>query len=277
MSGGCITHPADRTTGNVGAPVACCQLKLIDEVSFCACFRASSAGTLGIRSMLTAVSLLPSLCCLLQPDMGYHSTDHPRPRGQICIGGPNVTLGYYGEEKMTHDSYFTDSEGVRYFKTGDIGEWTEDGTLRIFDRKKDLVKLSHGEYIALGNLESKYCSSPLIDNICIVADSHHGAPAALAAVNHNNLVAMAQEMGVPDTDVEHLVNNPTIVSAVLAQLSSIASQNKFEKWEKLAAIKLYAEPWTPQAGLLTEAMKLKRHEINKQFKEDIKALYKRIP
>lgn len=115
------------------------------------------------------------------------------------------------------------------------------------------------QYIALGNLESKYCSSPLIDNICIVADSHHGAPAALAAVNHNNLAELAEELGIPaaDREVERLVNNPTMVSAVLAQLTAIATEHKFEKWEKLAAIKLYAEPWTPQQGLLTEAMKLK--------------------
>lgn len=90
-----------------------------------------------------AHSLLSVL--FFQPEMGYRSSDKPRPRGQICIGGPNVTLGYYGDEKQTHDAYFTDSDGIRYFKTGDIGEWTEDGTLRIFDRKKDLVKLSHGE------------------------------------------------------------------------------------------------------------------------------------
>lgn len=101
MCGGAITHPDDRTTGNVGPPVGCCQILLHDE-----------------------------------PEMGYTSADKPCPRGQICIGGPNVTQGYYGQPELTAEAYFTDKHGVRYFMTGDIGQWEPNGTLKIIDRKK---------------------------------------------------------------------------------------------------------------------------------------------
>lgn len=49
------------------------------------------------------------------------------------------------------------------------------------------------------------------------------------------------------------------------------------QWEKIAALQLYPVPWTPQSGLLTEAMKLKRHEIHRQFHVDIDRLYKNVP
>jgi len=83
LCGGTITHPDDRTLGNVGPPVGSCQVLLRDE-----------------------------------PEMGYTNADEPKPRGQICIGGPNITLGYFGQPELTAEAYFTDKNGVRYFMTG---------------------------------------------------------------------------------------------------------------------------------------------------------------
>ena len=71
----------------------------------------------------------------------YRVTDQPNPRGEIYIGGPNVAAGYYKNQEKTKEEFFTDAEGRRWFKTGDIGQFEHDGTLRIVDRKKDLVKL----------------------------------------------------------------------------------------------------------------------------------------
>ena len=75
----------------------------------------------------------------------YRVTDEPRPRGEIVVGGGNVATGYYKLEEKTKEDFYTDKEGTRWFKTGDVGEIYEDGTLKIIDRKKDLVKLQYGE------------------------------------------------------------------------------------------------------------------------------------
>jgi len=135
---------------------------------------------------------------------------------------------------------------------------------------------SHGEYIAVGNLEAKYSHAPVVDNMCVVGDSHHGAPVALVAVNHAKLKELAAGLGQSSSNIESLCANLHVIAAVLSQLNGIASSQKLEKWERLAAVKLYSVPWTAESGLLTEAMKLKRHEINKQFKEDIHQLYKGV-
>jgi long-chain acyl-CoA synthetase len=78
------------------------------------------------------------------PEAGYHATNKPRPQGEIWIRGPSVTQRYYQDEAQTKDA-FVDG----WFKTGDIGEWDENGHITIIDRKKNLVKTLNGEYIAL--------------------------------------------------------------------------------------------------------------------------------
>jgi long-chain acyl-CoA synthetase len=83
-------------------------------------------------------------------------------------------VGYYKDEEKTKESF---RDG--WFYTGDIGTWLPDGNLAIIDRKKNLVKLSHGEYIALESLESKYSKSSLVENICVYADSSQPYPIAL--------------------------------------------------------------------------------------------------
>merc|ERR1711862_268043 len=87
-------------------------------------------------------------------ESNYKVTDKPCPRGEVYIGGNNVAAGYYENEAKTKEEFFTDDEGRRWFKTGDIGQFEPDGTLRIIDRKKDLVKLQFGEYVSLGKVES---------------------------------------------------------------------------------------------------------------------------
>ena len=57
--------------------------------------------------------------------------------------------------------------GRRWFRTGDIGQVEETGSIRIIDRKKDLVKLQYGEYVSLGKVESVLKTCPLVDNICV--------------------------------------------------------------------------------------------------------------
>ena len=86
------------------------------------------------------------------PEGGYSANDTPNPRGEIVLGGPVVANGYYKMDEETAESFKVDSDGTRWFETGDIGEVMPNGTLKIIDRKKDLTKLANGEFVSLGKV-----------------------------------------------------------------------------------------------------------------------------
>lgn len=224
----------DHSTGTVGPPIASCEVKLVPW-----------------------------------GEGGYFPTNEPNPQGEVWLGGPVITQGYYKNEEKTAEDYHVDEDGQRWFKTGDIGEFSEDGSLKIIDRKKDLVKLSHGEYIALGNLESKFKASPLFDNVWLYADSHHPTAMAFIVPNEKGFFALAASRGITSRNMVELCENSDLqkeMKDALLKAAKVANMQKFEIPQKMA---LEPVPWTPEAGLITSAFKLKRKALAEYYSEKI--------
>lgn len=82
---------------------------------------------------------------------GYRSTDKPHPRGEILVGGSNVTMGYYKSEDKKQEDFTVDGNGQRWFCTGDIGEIHEDGCLKIIGKEevKGVTFLSSSRFSAV--------------------------------------------------------------------------------------------------------------------------------
>ncbi|KAG0079285.1 long-chain fatty acid-CoA ligase, partial [Podila epicladia] len=161
----------------------------------------------------------------------------------------------------------------RWLKTGDIGEWHPDGTISIIDRKKNLVKLSHGEYIALEKLESVYKSTAYCNNICVYADSMQSKPVALVVASEPRILELAKAKGIANKDFASLCQDKVIIKAVLDACLATAKRAGLKPAEMLQGVYLESEEWTAQAGLLTAAQKLKRKEINQAYVAQIKTLY----
>lgn len=235
---GTICDTTDLSTGRVGTPLACCDVRLRDW-----------------------------------GEAGYLVTNKPRPQGEILIGGANVaSRGYLNNPKQTEEDFIT-MDDKAWFCTGDIGEFHEDGCLSIIDRKKDLVKLQHGEYISLARVESALLTSPLVDNICVYGSPFHWYLIALIVPNRNNVTAIADKLKVDSSSFEQVCENKAVIDAVRKELEAHGKRNKLEKAEIPAKIHLCHEVWTAAMGLLTEALKLKRKPIEGYYRPVIDSLY----
>jgi len=60
----------------------------------------------------------------------YNVNDYPNPRGEIHVGGENVAVGYYKKPDLTNEEFYEEN-GKRWFRTGDIGEISPDGRLKV--------------------------------------------------------------------------------------------------------------------------------------------------
>ena len=74
------------------------------------------------------------------PEGNYSPYDKPLPRGEIIIGGNTVGHGYYKMPEKTKEDFSTDQNGIRWFRTGDIGMMDENGQLVIIG-KFSLLKI----------------------------------------------------------------------------------------------------------------------------------------
>lgn len=206
--GGTLADVHDLSTGTVGPPLPCCEI-LLQEWA----------------------------------EAGYSPKNTP-PQGEILISGPNIAQGYFKNEEKTKEEFVT-IKGKRFFATGDIGEFREDGSLKIIgmfviqslhitnlftipDRKKDLLKLAHGEYISLGKVETNLLTNPVVDNVCVYGDSNKSFLVALVVPNQKNLTQMAEKLGADTSNFEKLCEDKTVVDALQKELSSYASCKRWE-------------------------------------------------
>jgi len=210
------------------------------------------------------------------PEMGYLHTDKPNPRGEIWIRGPTITMGYYKEIEKTREAFFDsdDSSPYQWFASGDIGLWLDNGNLKIIDRKKNLIKPPHGEYIALEKLESCYKNCTYVDLICVYVDSSHFDCVAIVTPNRERLTAWATSQKLPNTEnFPVLCEDPKVKDFLLSEIRATGRKMKLRSIETIRSITISPFEWTPQNNMLTSAMKLNRGEIVKKYKKDIERLY----
>lgn len=202
----------------------------------------------------------------------YRVTDKPLPRGEVVIGGDCVTAGYFKNPEQTAECYRLEN-GRRWFYTGDIGEMQANGSLKIIDRKKDLVKLHHGEYVSLTKVETELKGCEYVDNICVYGDSFKSHLVALVAPNPKSLKKLAESLGKGSTNMKELCEDKTICKRVTEAIIEYAKSAGLQRTEIPTKYKLCHEEWLPDAGLVTAAMKIRRKNIQIFYQKDINNLY----
>lgn len=274
-AGTCLTIRHDWTTGHVGIPAPCNEIKLVSV-----------------------------------PEMHYFANDPVTPRGEICVRGPNCFTGYYRDEEKTRETL--DDQG--WVHSGDIGEWDARGRLKIIDRKKNIFKLSQGEFVAPERVEAVLTKSNLIAQCFLYGDSLESACLAVivpdkeelkkwirrklakedggAASNHasrpsspnpEEMLSASQESvmsRLASLEWPELCADPAIYALINAEIQKFGTRNggsgELKGFEMPKAIYLESEPFSLDNGLLTATFKLKRNEAKAKYLDIFNRLYREL-
>nr|GMD05072.1 long chain acyl-CoA synthetase 2 [Ipomoea batatas] len=201
------------------------------------------------------------------PEMGYDALGSV-PRGEICLRGKTLFSGYHKREDLTKDVVV---DG--WFHTGDIGEWQPDGAMKIIDRKKNIFKLSQGEYVAVESLESTYSRCPLVAAVWVYGNSFESFLVAVVIPERKALEDWAQN-NQETGDFVSLCKNHKARKYILDELNSTGKKHQLRGFEMLRAVHLEPTPFDIERDLVTPTFKLKRPQLLNYYKDCIDQLYK---
>jgi long-chain acyl-CoA synthetase len=176
--------------------------------------------------------------------------------GEVLIRGPVVMKGYRNQPEKSDEAL--DAEG--WLHTGDVGEFDEDGYLKIVDRKKELIINAAGKNMSPANIEAKVkASSPLIGQAIAIGD---GKPYNVALITLDPDVApgFVEQHGRDAVEAE-------------VQRGVDGANEQLARVEQIKKFKLLDADWQPGGDELTPTMKLKRKPIHEKYAEEIRALY----
>lgn len=199
-------------------------------------------------------------------EMGYNPLADP-PCGEICLRGKTIFSGYYKNPELTRESL---QDG--WFHTGDIGQMLPNGVLKIIDRKKNLIKLSQGEYVALEHLENVYGISPSVEDIWVYGDSFKSMLVAVVVPHEENTKKWASTNGFAGS-YSVLSRLDQLRHYILMELKAIAERNKLKGFEYIKGVILAPLPFDMERDLVTATMKKKRNNMLKLYKVEIDEVY----
>lgn len=185
--------------------------------------------------------------------------------GEIQAKAPSIMKGYWGRPQATAEAFTEDG----WFRTGDVGEFLEDGSLKIIGRIKEIIVTSTGEKVPPADLESAIETDPLFAQAYVVGENRSYL-ALIAVVNPTQWEALATRAGVPPEKDESL-QAPSVKTLALKRAKAAAAG--FPNYALPRTVYLTKTPWTIEDGLLTPTLKLKRGPLSKKFASEIAALY----
>ena len=180
--------------------------------------------------------------------------------GEILARGPNVFGGYFKDEASTREAFTEDG----WFKTGDVGQWTEDGFLKIVDRKKDILVTAGGKNVPPVNIEVRFADEPIFAHVVVYGD---GKRFLVAGVWLNDAV-VREELAKAGAD--H--SEDAVRSLVQARIDKVNAE--LAHHETLKKFALLSRPLTVDGGLLTATLKVRRKKVYEAFREELEALYR---
>jgi long-chain acyl-CoA synthetase len=189
-------------------------------------------------------------------------------QGEIIVFGHNVMQGYHGlpEENA---KVLLEKNGVRGFRTGDMGYVDGDGFLYITGRIKEQYKLLNGKYVVPTPLEDRLKLSPYITNV-MVHGANHNFNAAIVIPDFDTLIPWAEQHGLGN-DKKKLCDDPKVKELIARELDHWSTE--FKQYEKIKKFALIADDFSTANGMLTPKMSLKRRVVLEKYDSVWKSLF----
>ncbi|HEU0052044.1 MAG TPA: long-chain fatty acid--CoA ligase [Longimicrobium sp.] len=184
--------------------------------------------------------------------------------GEILVRGPNVMRGYFRLPEATAEVLTADG----WFHTGDIGMLDKDGCLFITDRKKEMMKLSTGKYIAPQPIEQRLAASRYIEQAVVIGNSRQYCT-ALVVIDTVAITGWLKEGGHPVA--EPVAASPTVKELIQREVDKVNAD--LPAWEQVKKFALVQRPWSIETGELTPTLKIKRRVIHEKHATEINSLY----
>ncbi|MGW5850148.1 AMP-dependent synthetase/ligase [Streptomyces sp. NPDC055254] len=187
--------------------------------------------------------------------------------GEIMLRGPGIMQGYHGLPDKTAEVLEADG----WLHTGDIGELSADGYLRITDRKKDLIKTSGGKYVAPAEVEGQFKAiCPYVSSIVV-----HGADrnfcSALIALDGPSILGWAADNGLEGKTYAEVVAAPETNRLIETYVQTL--NEGLQRWQTVKQFRLLPRDLDVEHGDLTPSLKLKRPVVEREFKYLIDEMY----
>ena len=188
------------------------------------------------------------------------------PDGEILVRGPGMFVGYWKNEAATN-------EVVRdgWFSTGDVAEPTENGKLRIVDRKKDIMVTAGGKNIAPSEIENLLKASPFVSEAILFADGRK-FPSALIEIDFDTVSDWARSNGIVYTSFTSLARHPRVVELISREIDKGNSQ--LARVEQVKRFRIIPKELDPEEGDTTPTRKVKRRHIYALFKDLVEDMYR---
>ena len=183
--------------------------------------------------------------------------------GEILARGPSVFGGYHKDAAATGEAFTADG----WFKTGDVGRFTDDGFLQIIDRKKDILVTAGGKNIPPANIEQRFADDPFILHLVVYGD---GEKFLVAGVWPN---VEAVDALLAASGVAPLSQGRGEAMRALLQQRIDRVNSELASYESIKKFAVMDRPLTVDGGLLTPTLKVRRKKVYETFRETFQALY----
>ncbi len=187
--------------------------------------------------------------------------------GEILARGANIMRGYWNDPIATAEAL--DAQG--WLHTGDIGEFTKRGNLKITDRKKNIFVSSGGKNIAPLAIENAVTQSRYVDQAFIVGEKREYCSALIVPDENMISALIATHSSGADASRFEQLNNPDVVRVVFGDIQT--HQRDLAKYERVRRIILLEQPFSVENGMMTPTLKVKRKVVEQHYADLIESMY----